>query len=328
MHPDTAEVEEDDVSKSPSSPHRPQPRSHPRKLRYALLQHLPTGDWWTSLDTNAPFSDEGGKTVTGLATGHAELVAIFPSPPASPAPAATVVARPTPTLGSLVKRPLGSGRPKGKLPGARVLSAGRFTDYGPYASFAPVYEGEGVEATRDELRAVMWERERKGKMKEAAARKRQVLLAAQERKVAAHPNGAAPREGYINGEVLDVETESDEVVEVGINGTPGVNGKEKKIDLDVEEVLDGLLTSEQLDAVKTTMQHLEIEAAVQELLERNAKALARLEELQATRLGGPGGGFSQVAAGSEEWNIGTATFSLMCVRMLTIWIQPKGSPIP
>jgi hypothetical protein len=68
--------------------------------------------------------------------------------------------------------------------------------------------------------------------------------------------------------------------------------------------LDPQLAPDQVASVQEFMGTLELEVAIQELLDRNKRALTRLEELQLQRLGGENGGESQVEVGSEEWDIG------------------------
>jgi len=71
-----------------------------------------------------------------------------------------------------------------------------------------------------------------------------------------------------------------------------------------DTVLDSLLAPEQAASLREFMETLELEVAIQELLDRNRQALARLEVLQSQRLGGENGGASQVEVGSEEWDVG------------------------
>ena len=103
------------------------------------MQRLPFATWWSSLSSDLVPSDS--KPLKDLFTANAELVAIFPSASA-PAPAEPDLAESSPvTLASYVpKKPPGY---KSKLPGPRRVSCGAFLDYGPYASFAPVFEQDG-----------------------------------------------------------------------------------------------------------------------------------------------------------------------------------------
>lgn len=83
-----------------------------------------------------------------------------------------------------------------------------------------------------------------------------------------------------------------------------------------EEELEGLLPPAEIAAIKATLNTLELEDAVHELLERNKRALVRLEELQRLRLGSESGGSSQVEEGSDEWDTGKwspVIFPRICV---------------
>jgi hypothetical protein len=68
--------------------------------------------------------------------------------------------------------------------------------------------------------------------------------------------------------------------------------------------LDPLLERDQVAPIQDFMKTLEVEVAIQELLDRNKQALARLEELQSQRLGGENGDASGVEVASEEWDVG------------------------
>ncbi|KAJ2959857.1 hypothetical protein NUW54_g14459 [Trametes sanguinea] len=76
---------------------------------------------------------------------------------------------------------------------------------------------------------------------------------------------------------------------------------EKKVD--VAKGIEALLPSEEVEAIKSALGTLEMEQAVDELLQRNAKALQLLEELQLERLREQGSGSSIVEVGSEEWDV-------------------------
>ena len=71
-----------------------------------------------------------------------------------------------------------------------------------------------------------------------------------------------------------------------------------------EVVMDSLVAPEHATSLREFMETLDLEEAIQELLDRNRQALARLEVLQLQRLGGENGGTSQVEVGSEEWDLG------------------------
>ena len=69
-------------------------------------------------------------------------------------------------------------------------------------------------------------------------------------------------------------------------------------------IMDSLVAPEHAASLREFMETLDLEEAIQELLDRNRQAIARLEALQSQRLGGESGGTSQVEVGSEEWDLG------------------------
>lgn len=236
------------------------------------MQTLPSGEWWTSLNSDITSLSGDGSEFKGLPTAHAELVSVLPS-----APTPESSEPPLPTLGSLSRK---LHAKKHTLPGPRHLSTGSFLDYGPNASFAPSFEQDAVEVGRFTLGEVMWSR----------LKKRRTALASKARTWRQLPTSATPilmtdgtpDEGKTNGQ-------SD-----GGTGQSGAN----------QIVMDSLLAPEQAASLREFMETLELEEAIQELLDRNRQALARLEVLQLQRLGGENGGTSQVEVGSEEWDVG------------------------
>ncbi|KAJ7071373.1 hypothetical protein C8F01DRAFT_1110280 [Mycena amicta] len=114
--------------------------SHPRLLttkRYALMQRLPDGDYFTSanVDLSAAPPENGTDDLKDLPTGHADLVAVLP------APSVTSLPPDLPTLGDYGSGPLKRFVP----PPPRRVSHGTFLDYGPNASFAPTWMQDGTE---------------------------------------------------------------------------------------------------------------------------------------------------------------------------------------
>jgi hypothetical protein len=265
--------------------------------RYALMQRLPSGNWWSSLSTDLlPDSKE----FKDLQTADAELVAIFPSPSSlahtddSSKSNITLTDTQTPmTLSAYVpKKPPGH---RSKLPGPRRVSCGSFLDYGPYASFAPAFEQEGVEVGREALGEVLWGWEHQKK-----------AWAAEKTRVAKKPAEWLPMDGLHT-------VEGDEGLEEQSNALdPLLQGGYD----DDDEVLDGLLSKEQVASLKSVLKSLELENAVQELLDRNAKALKRLEGLQRQRLMKQEG-FHPVEEGSEEWDTGKGTLDRICCQAYT-----------
>ena len=249
-----------------------QPFAGVRPHKYALVQHLPSGDWWTSASSGVVTAEGTSKDLKSLHTAKADLVSIFPS--ASGSQLAQKGA-----LGDyVVKR--ASGVLPHKQPQPRRVSCGKFLDYGPYASFAPSFDQDGVEVGRVGMGEVIFRQHMKRRLRSLAKGKRRAFLAEADRQPedttmedASASNGAA------------------------VAGPSNEGG-------DLAKDLESLLSPEEVKAIKSALGSLEMEQAVDELLQRNAKALQRLEELQLERLRAQGGGSSVVEVGSEEWNIG------------------------
>ena len=256
----------------------------PRKRKYALMQKLPSGEWWTSLNSDIASLD--GSDLKNLPTAHAELVAILPSMSAS-----EVSGAPVPTLGSL-SRKLHTKKPT--LPGPRHISTGTFLDYGPNTSFAPSFEQDGVEVGQFALGEVMWSRLRRAEL--ASKTKKQLPSATTE--------GVQMKDGSLD-DVLSQKR-------VGGMDQDGEN----------PIALDPLLEPDQLAPIQDLMRTLDLEVATQELLDRNTRALARLEELQSLRLGGENGGASVVEVDSEEWDVGEQSIVFLflpsCILRITV----------
>ena len=256
----------------------------PRKRKYALMQKLPSGEWWTSLDSDIASLD--GSDLKNLPTALAELVAILPSMSTSEASGASV-----PTLGSL-SRKLHTKKPT--LPGPRHISAGSFLDYGPNSSFAPSFEQDGVEVGQFALGEIMWSRL---KRVESASK---------------------PIKQLPSATTEDVQMTDDSPDDV--RSQQRVGGTDQ--DGEQRIALDPILEPDQVAPIQDLMRTLDLEVAIQELLDRNNRALARLEDLQAQRLGGENGGASVVEVGSEEWDVGEQPITLLflpgCILRTTV----------
>ncbi|KAI6153255.1 hypothetical protein BKA82DRAFT_998217 [Pisolithus tinctorius] len=293
-----------DVHESPANgelepSHWKKPPHHHQKCRYALMQRFPSGStWWTSLSSDLVPSDE--KAITDLQTANAELVAILPAPSnvdplTTPPQGYTAEAKPSPTtLGTYgAKKPPGQ---KQKLPGPRRVSCGSFLDYGPYASFGPSFEQDGVEVGRWTLGEVYrsWE-ERKRRWSEECS-----------------SSSTDSNEDSVSSPVSDsLDAGSTHTVDPSLS-----NGV-----LEDEDSFEGLFSKDQIRLLKDALGSLEVEGAVQELLERNARALKRLEELQIQRLTKPGG-FTPVEEGSEEWETAQGIFDSLTVLAS---LRPRSS---
>ncbi|KAJ7640129.1 hypothetical protein B0H17DRAFT_1339382 [Mycena rosella] len=234
--------------------------------RYALVQQLPGGAYWTSV--NLPLSaapDTGPADLKDLPTGHAELVAVFP------APSATASTSALPTLAAYNRAPAPSydpPRPK-VTPGKRRVTRGSFLDYGPWASFAPSWVQDGSEVGMRQMGEVYAQR---------AQRYRERLQA---------------RERFFAGE---------QSVFVEAPKEPPPEAEPEKPQADVEALQD-ILSPAEIESLKSVLGSLELENAVQELLDRNRRALQRLGQLQVARLRAEGGRTSSVGEGDEEWDV-------------------------
>ncbi|KAL1732568.1 hypothetical protein EV714DRAFT_282423 [Schizophyllum commune] len=253
--------------------------------RYALVQHLPIGDLWTSLNSDSV----DDKDIKDLSTGYAELVAVIPE--AAPEPASL---KNVPTLGSYCARTY----PKTRVPmEPRVWTCGSFIDYGPYTSFAPEFEQDAMEIGREQLGEVIWyeeERRRIRKLQNAQRKARALRAKMQAEASTSTSNGEGSSTDVVMGEVAETEP------------------------VDWRKRLEGLLPEDAIEGVMDALQTAELETTVQELLERNVRAIERLEDLQRARLTAYGGEKSTVEEGSEEWelaeNITNSLTLLMSLR--------------
>lgn len=240
------------------------------RRKYALVQRLPTGDIWTSLDSDVVGSD--AKPLSELNTGHSELVAILPSSSSS---------APIPTLGELHADK--KVQTRYKPPTTRHVSCGSFLNYGPFASFAPAFDSDGSDIGRIGVSSVLWHRHEKGKAREKA----RILGDRLRSKFAAQ---------------AEERMQVDDVVEVD-PAEAKADGLRKEAEKR-KELLEKLFGQEESQTLEKVLGALEREESTSELLIRNAKALVRLQELQRQRLRGENSGSTEVQVGSEEWNLG------------------------
>lgn len=243
VSPPTDHLQSSEIS-IPSSPQRTQ-------HRYALIQHLPSGDWWTS--SSASTSD-----LASLQTGNAELVAILPTPSTSANKLVTTLDTYCPNVIVEKKNHI--------VP----ISTGAFLDYGPYSTFAPSFDQDGEVIGQRELGNVLWYRHEKKRLRKDIWRDRLNVTAS----------------------ITDVSTARHSVQEPELTDFNISDGE-----------LDNLLGSEDVDYIKAALKSLELGKLVQQLLERNQRALVRLVELQKQRLTKQPS--STAEEGSEEWDTGT-----------------------
>ncbi|KAJ6574004.1 hypothetical protein DFH09DRAFT_1032243 [Mycena vulgaris] len=232
--------------------------------RYALMQHLPGGDYWTS--ANLPLStapETGPADLKDLPTGHADLVAIFPAPSAAASTSAL------PKLGDYIRPPAAvydPPRPKVN-PAKRRVTRGSFLDYGPWASFAPSWVQNGSEIGMRQMGEVYAQR---------AQRYREKLQARQRA----------------------IDSEQSVFVEEAKEPPPETETSHADV-----EALQDILAPAEIESLKSVLGSLELENAVQELLRRNRKALQRLGQLQVERLRAMDGTTRAVQEGDEEWDV-------------------------
>lgn len=152
-----------------------------------------------------------------------------------------------------------------------MKTTGSFLDYGPCASFAPTFSQDGAEVGRQQLGEFLWRKEQRRKERQAN------ILEDMESRATA------------------IEVDDDDNID------PELRKTDQSKDSELEEALTELLPPEEVDVIKSALDSLELETAVQELLDRNARALLRLQKLQRKRL------LKReyaVAEGSEELDTG------------------------
>ncbi|KAF4572526.1 hypothetical protein EYR36_007033 [Pleurotus pulmonarius] len=274
------------------------PLSPPRQQkRYALKQRLPTGDWWTSLAS----SSSDPQSLKALSTGLSELVVSLPTPSAPTAvsvtpsssassskPSTSSTTSVVPSLGSYtyLKAPPLKAKP---WPVRRVKTTGSFLDYGPCASFAPTFSQDGAEVGRQQLGEFLWRKEQRRKER--------------------HANLQQDMESRATA----IEVDDDDIID------PELRKASQSKDSELEEALTELLPPQEVDIIKSALDSLELESAVQELLDRNARALARLQKMQRKRLLRKE---YAVAEGSEEFDTAKA---IMDSLELLASLRPRSS---
>jgi hypothetical protein len=131
-------------------------------------------------------------------------------------------------------------------------------------------------------------------------RSRRVELASKARILKKQHPSATTEDVQMTDDSLDDVRSQQSVGEMDQDGEPQI-------------ALDPLLQPDQVAPIQDLLKTLDLEVAIHELLERNNRAIARLEELQSQRLGGENGGASLVEVGSEEWDVGEYLLPLALV---------------
>ncbi|KAJ7293846.1 hypothetical protein C8J57DRAFT_1553290, partial [Mycena rebaudengoi] len=169
FHPVSLDTESVLLAPDPDDDDDPPPPPSPvatANKRYALMQHLPSGDYWTSATAD---------DLKDVPTGHADLVAIFPAPSVASTSA-------VPQLGTYTRAPIPVyEHPRPKIrPSKRIVTCGSFLDYGPWGSFAPTWTQNGREVGMRQIGEVYGQRIQRYKEKlqlRAAARETAEKLA-------------------------------------------------------------------------------------------------------------------------------------------------------
>ncbi|KIJ45729.1 hypothetical protein M422DRAFT_251030, partial [Sphaerobolus stellatus SS14] len=255
-----------------------------KRRRYALVQRLPGGDWWTS--ANSTREGEPGLTASEakeLVKGQSELVSILPSLPLSPSSLSK--------LGELQMDIRRESRFKFKSLhiSPRSVSAGTFLDYGPNTSFAPAFDSEGAELGRDGLGQILMGRIDKRKVREL---RRKML----------------------------VQIQQEQAEEVALNAIETASEEPKPSAMD--EMLSSLFPDQELGGFKEALQLLQVETDAAILLEKNARALERLNLLQTVRLREGG---QPVSEDSEECKLAQEIFNSLTVL---VSLRPRAAASP
>ncbi|KAF7319934.1 hypothetical protein MKEN_00777000 [Mycena kentingensis (nom. inval.)] len=248
--------------------------------RYALVQRLPDGDYFTSINLDLS-SETGTGNLKDLPTGHAELVAVYPEPSLSSLPPKL------PKLGDY-SRKLGYGARRFTPAQSRRISHGQFLDYGPNTSFAPTWHQDGAEVGMRQMSEYYSQR---------AKRVKERFLAAQ-----------------------NTDAQPEKPQKAPIEPPPSLS--EEAIDPDLDSLRD-ILAPNEIESLTAVLGNLELENSVQELLERNRRALRRLGQLQTRRLRFENG--RKVSEDEEEWELAQ---SILQSLTLLASMRPRSSAHP
>ena len=262
-----------------------------RKRLYALVQRLPSGDWWSS--ATIPRGGSVGITraeASALSTKQAELAMVVPSLPLLPSE--------VPTLGTLkppmLKPSKGPGRQATYLP-QRKLHAPKLLDWGPYMSFAPAYDATDCELgpnaafqtayesiVKRKARAARKQLEEKMRKNEEAARKEH--MPAVDSCDVEMSAGLDPAEDDRMDLALQAKAGKEKPEHIVSSTAEEGNGKHFSAHGAVGQ-LHGFFQPDEAEALKEAFQQLELEWGVSELLRYIIISLQNLVDMQRERLG-------------------------------------------
>lgn len=257
-----------------------------RKRKYALVQRLPTGDWWSS--ATIPRDGDVGLTkadAKALSIKQAELVSIIPSQP--------IPVEEMSLFSSLKPQPVIKSREDPKrsitLPN-RTLPAPKLLDYGVYSTFAPYFDSENTEIGNDQIHQFVHEslqRRRARAIRKQMIEKQKRLQQVED---AVHKPAVASISDVDDKAILELEKDAD----MGLpdEGTQDVSKAMDGLSIlqsgfPTEEALGNLqghVPENEMEVLKQAFNALRAEIGVSELLEHNAIALDNLVRLQRERL--------------------------------------------
>ncbi|KAG8829800.1 hypothetical protein FRC17_006006 [Serendipita sp. 399] len=247
-----------------------------RKRKYALVQRLPTGDWWSS----ATVQREGDVGLTrnaakALTTGQAELVSIIPSQP--------IPTEDMPSFSSLKQIPVFKAKDDPRrsvnLPG-KSYPAPKLLDYGVYSTFAPYFDSESAELGNDQIHSIVSEsmqrrraRALRTQLLEKVDKKAQIEQIDQS---LVSPTSPMKEE---SGPRLGADEEMKEHEDVDSNSIGRAFDT-----LELMQTLRNIVPEGENEALKQAFSALQAELGVSELLEENAIALDNLVRMQTDRI--------------------------------------------
>ncbi|CAG7846205.1 SubName: Full=Uncharacterized protein {ECO:0000313/EMBL:CCA75231.1} [Serendipita indica DSM 11827] len=270
-----------------------------RKRKYALVQRLPSGDWWSS--ATVPRDGDVGLTRAAakmLATKQAELVSIIPSQPipADEMPLFSSL-KPTPVI-----KPRDESRKSITLP-RKALPAPKLLDYGVFSTFAPYFDSENAEVGNDQIHQVVHEslQRRKARALRAKLLEKQKAIAEDDTVALPTPKSGADMTGVESAfSIMSVQPQfpTDEAL----------------------QNLQNIIPQHEGEILKEAFAALRVEFGVSELLEHIALALDSIVSMQKERMKE-----GQLTPSDLEQEMADATMKSLS---LLVSMQPRTSLAP
>ncbi|KAG8825848.1 hypothetical protein FRC19_010322 [Serendipita sp. 401] len=247
-----------------------------RKRKYALVQRLPSGDWWSS--ATVPREGDVGLTrgaIRSLATGQAELVSIVPSQP--------IPAEEMSSFSTLKQVPVFKSKDDPRrlitLP-SKSSPAPKLLDYGVYSTFTPYFDSESAEIGNDQVHSLV---------SESMQRRRARALRAQLLGRADHISQSDISRQSFKSSVDAMKENSHSLLggdqEMKDGGDTNSRAIERTFStLELVESLRNIVPEDESESLKQAFSALQAELGVTELLEENAIALDNLVRMQSDRI--------------------------------------------